>query len=42
MLGSSRGMVVTEVLLDRLTNFKRTVQLTEPVLAVVPDPDLRT
>jgi CheY-like chemotaxis protein len=31
-----RGMVVTEVLLDRLTNFKRTIKLTEPVLASIP------
>ena len=33
-----RGIIVTEVLLDRLTNFKHTVQLTEPVLAIVPAP----
>jgi len=31
-----RGIVVTDVLLDRLSNFRRTVQLTEPVLAIIP------
>jgi CheY-like chemotaxis protein len=31
-----RGMVVTEVLLERLVNFQRKGQLAEPILAVVP------
>jgi len=31
-----RGMVVTEVLLDRLANFARTIQLVEPIIAAVP------
>ena len=33
-----RGMVVTEVLLDRLANFKRMRQLTEPILATCVSP----
>jgi CheY-like chemotaxis protein len=31
-----RGMVVTDVLLDRLANFRHTTKLVEPVLATVP------
>jgi CheY-like chemotaxis protein len=31
-----RGMVVTDVLLDRLANFRHTTKLVEPVLASVP------
>ncbi|WP_084780086.1 response regulator [Planobispora rosea] len=33
-----RGITVTEMLLDRLTNYKHIVELVEPVWAVVPDP----
>jgi CheY-like chemotaxis protein len=34
-----RGMIVTDVLLDRLANFKRLGQVAEPILATVsPDP----
>jgi hypothetical protein len=33
-----RGMVVTDVLLDRLANFRHTTKLVEPVLASVPTP----
>jgi hypothetical protein len=29
-----RGMIVTELLLDRLTNYARTIEIIEPVLAV--------
>ncbi|MFF5077059.1 response regulator [Actinoplanes sp. NPDC000266] len=29
-----RGMLVTELLLDRLTNFARTIEIVEPVLAI--------
>ncbi|WP_433831836.1 response regulator [Actinoplanes sp. CA-015351] len=32
-----RGTVATEVMLDRLTNFARVVDIVEPVLAAVPD-----
>jgi hypothetical protein len=31
-----RGMTVTDVMLDRLANFRRTVELVEPVLTGVP------
>jgi response regulator RpfG family c-di-GMP phosphodiesterase len=39
-----RGMIVTELLLDRLTNFARTIEIVEPVLAIPGgrrfDPDM--